>query len=120
MIDGFEDLTYKLTENELQIAQVIIAKIRSNIGESMAVTNDRMGEYLKTQGFKVDGPRIRKIISFIRIHKLVTNLVATSKGYYIENDPELLRLYQKSLRHRCDGIMAIHDSYNDYLKQFPE
>ena len=58
-----------------------------------------------------NGARIRKVINHIRIKGLVQNLVANSKGYYIETDVQSIENYKQSLRDRIASIQAVLNSF---------
>lgn len=55
--------------------------------------------------------RIRKIINYIRVNKLIVNLLATSKGYFISNDFEEINKYKESLIARANSILNLAKSY---------
>lgn len=107
MILGFQEYTHALTDEELVMATMVAKKISKNIGSDMAVKNDRIAAYLKSNGHKAGAARIRKIIHHIRATGMVQNLIASSKGYYVENNPERLRKYIYSLKQRAHAIMHI-------------
>lgn len=111
MINGFEKETGPLTNEEVSLAHICVKGFITHVGAENAITSDEIIFKLKGLGYKIDGPRLRKIVNFIRIKKMVRNLVATSSGYYVENDPEKLKLYVESLKARAAAITAVADSY---------
>lgn len=111
MITQFEYETASLTEEELRIAEIIARRIRHNIGKGNIVTSQRIIEVLKAEGIELEGSRFRKIINYIRMNKVVKNLVATSRGYYIETDREKVREYVEGLFKRSEAILAVAKSY---------
>jgi hypothetical protein len=111
MINGFDEETVTLTSEERLAAAHIAARIKLNVGEEKAVTAGKIINGMAAKGFRITEPRLRKIINHIRRTKMVNNLVATSKGYYVENDPEKLKTYIESLRQRASAIMEVADSY---------
>lgn len=84
-----------------------IVGLKNHVGAANAITNAAMLKHLKatSPGLRLSGPRIRKIINYIRCHRLVENVVATSNGYYIETDPGKLLEYVESLRDRASAIL---------------
>jgi len=112
MINGFEEETAPLTEDELAMVPKFINGFRNKIGEGNAVTSTTIIDKMEQLGYKMSGPRVRKIINHIRVNKLMQNLVATSRGYYIENDPEKVMAYVAGLKARADAIMAVANSYD--------
>lgn len=111
MINGFEAETHELTEDELKMVAPMVKGLSTKIGERAAITNDSMLYGMKLQGYKANNARIRKLIHHIRVKRLVPNLVATSKGYYVENDPVKLQSYLDSLDQRIRSIQEVRASY---------
>lgn len=111
MINGFIEETKSLTEDELKLVNLFVRGFCDKIGEANAITSEEIIKKLRTTGVKITGARIRKIVNYIRVHHLVINLVATSKGYYIENDPLKLKNYIESLHQRAHAILEVANSY---------
>lgn len=113
MIKGFETETEELTEYESTVLLPLIVKgLSVKIGQKNAVTNGKMRTKLQEKGYEVTDPRIRKIINYIRMNKLITNLLATSKGYYVSNDAKEIEDYKQSLISRANAILNIVKSYD--------
>lgn len=113
MIKGFERETYELTSYEERMVPAMVLGLQTKIGVENAITNQAMAEGMSKMGYKSSSPRIRKLIHFIRVKKLVRNLVATSKGYYIENEPFKLKEYIYSLEQRIRSIQEIVEALNE-------
>jgi hypothetical protein len=109
MLPGFEDITADLTQEELDLVPVFVKGFSDKIGEAKAITAFEICKALRDR--KISGARVRKIVNYIRMNKLVHNLVASSKGYYIETDPAKLAEYRRSLKLRARAINAVADSY---------
>jgi len=116
MIKGFEKQTSELNEDELRLAHILANKIKNNRGESWAVTNSAIERGLREHnaGKKIGASRIRKMINYIRINHLVLNLISSSKGYWVEEDPYKINEYVEGLRSRASAIEAVADSFSDY------
>jgi hypothetical protein len=108
MINGFKEHTEPLNDYERgTLLPVIVRGLQTKIGASAAITNKEMADKMQEHGYKkVTGPRIRKIINFIRIQGLILNLVASSKGYYIENDIQERRKYVQGVKDRAASMLA--------------
>jgi hypothetical protein len=116
MINNFEKETAPLTEEEKKIAILITSHVQFNIGERLAVTNKEMVIKMKTlHDIKLSEARLRKIIHHIRTTGMVQNLIATSKGYYVEIDAERISTYVDSLVQRAEAIYRVARSYNTGL-----
>ena len=127
MINGFEEITYHLTEYERDILLPIMIKgLKKRHGIENAITSKVIQEKCSDAGYKLNGARIRKLINYIRINHLVPFLMATSKGYYVENDISKLYTYIESLNQRANAILAVAKSLekqlsNDYfLNELPK
>lgn len=113
MINGFDEETKPLTEDELALVPLFVRSLSTKIGKENAITNTEIRKRLKDKGIEVgsDPARIRKIINHIRLNKLVKNLLAGSNGYWVETDPERIEEYKMSLMQRATAILAIWKTY---------
>jgi len=108
MINGFESLTAPLTDYEKDvILPKMIIGLEIRIGEENAVTAKQMTAGLARFGIKCNGPRVRKIINYIRMTGAVKNLIASSKGYWVEPDQERVAEYAQSFMHRAEVNIAL-------------
>ena len=113
----FEEQTAPLTEWEKNTLLPLMVKgLKTKLGKDNAVTSKQiiasLSQPLYDMGGKLSGARIRKVINHIRLNGLVRNLVASSKGYYIENNSELRESYKQSLRDRISAIRAVLESFD--------
>ncbi len=108
MINGFEDYTEQLNEYERDtLLPLIVRGLNTKIGPKKAITNKKMVKALTDIGYeKLSGPRVRKIINYIRIQGYIKNLVASSRGYYIENNIEERRKYVQGVKDRASSMLA--------------
>lgn len=112
MIENFEEYTHDLTEYELQLVPKFVNSFQNKIGKENAVTAKTIEAKMK-----VSGPRIRKIINYIRNRGLVEGLVASSSGYYITNDIEEVKKYIESLDGREQAIRVVREGMEAYLRR---
>lgn len=108
MLTGFEKYTESLSDYELNVlVPVFVQGLKTKIGKERAVTNSYMIKALKQQGYeKLSEPRVRKIINYIRCTGLIHNLVASSKGYWIETDQEERRKYVQMVEDRAKAMLG--------------
>lgn len=104
MIENFENITYELTPDELKMVDILVEgfkKIDKNqpktAPEIVRMINDKYGKNKITQ------PRLRKYVNYIRANGLIP-LIATSKGYFVTHDKEIIKSQIKSLRERANAI----------------
>ena len=108
MINGFDEETAPLSDNERELLPYVIPLLEHCVGKKNALKNKDISFYLShTPGAKIDGPRIRKIINHIRQNDLVSCLIATSNGYYVAETEQELRDYEDSLNARATAIWQI-------------
>ena len=108
MINGFTEYTEQLNEYERDtLLPLLVRGLQTKIGSKKAITNKKMIKALESIGYDgLSGPRVRKIINYIRIQGLVRNLVASSKGYYIEDNVEERRKYVEGVKARAQSMLA--------------
>ena len=118
MLPGFETLTEKLNDYEQNILLPIIVKgLRTKIEKQKIITGREIVTKMKLGGYKINGIRLRKIISVIREKNIIPGVVATSKGYFVSNDIETLTAHYKSLRQRAAAINHIADCMKEHLQK---
>lgn len=115
MILGFEEQTVALTEYEsTTLLPAIIKGLESKVGKENAITNHRMLAGLRAHGYKsLSEVRVRKIINHIRVKGIIRNLIASNKGYWIENNIEERKRYITSVMQRAQAMMAILNSIDE-------
>lgn len=112
MIEGFIEETKELTAEEISIAKDMASRLSRTIGKNNAVTSTKIiSHYKDKQGIKISGARVRKIINFIRVNKLVKNLISTSDGYYVAQTKEEVEKYVLSLNQRIEAITQVRNSF---------
>ena len=118
MINGFEDITKPLSDDELRtVYPRAVDILRAARGRERAITNKDIVSRLQAEGIKTSGPRIRAVIHHARVTGEVKLLVGTSDGYYIASSSQELDDYIDSLDSR---IMAIRIVRNALHKQWAE
>lgn len=121
MLKGFEDITFDLTEKELQVVlPAVLAKLSTHKGVNNSVTNKQIISYLSNRNIKSREPRIRTIINYIRTTHLLPGLLASSKGYHVVENPREILDYIQSLEGRNNEvyriIKALKDDYKAMIK----
>lgn len=108
MLPGFEEQTKPLTDYEADVLlPLMVQSLARRVGEKNAITNKLMREGFKKKEHKVGDARIRKLIHHIRIHSLVPFLMASSKGYWVEEDNARYVEWIKSLHGRVRSIQKV-------------
>lgn len=107
MIKGFADETKPINDYELNVLlPVILAGLKTKTGKNNAVTNSYIISRLRPR-YRLDAPRLRKLINHIRTNDLLPGLIATSDGYYLATTENELLEYEDSLRGREEAIKAV-------------
>ena len=118
MVTDFEDYTSELTQFEREILVPRIAGgLKYAVGRECAVTNKRIRETLRREGYGKNYPKgeipettIRACIHHIRVHDLVPMLLAGSKGYYIARELVEAERYFASLKERENSIKEVREA----------
>lgn len=104
MITNFEDFTQELSEAEMQILPKMIAGFKNYTINNPIKEPDivfRFNE--KSKEINLTPARLRKIVNYIRTNGLIP-LIATSKGYYVSYEKEIIENQIKSLKQRANSI----------------
>lgn len=118
MVSGFEDQTHELSDYELNtLVPRMVAGFRSRVGAKKAITSTKAIKQMKESGLKVDPARFRKVVNYIRTKGLVSNLVATGKGYHIAESEFESRRFLESLKQRIQSITLVHDAMEFQLRE---
>ena len=89
MIHGFEKQTQPLNDYERDtLLPLIVSGLQNKIGAANVIPGSTIIKRMKAAGYKLDGPRLRKIINHIRAYGLVPCLVSTNAGYYVATSKE--------------------------------
>lgn len=82
-----------LTEyEETVLLPRLIKGFRAHVGRENAVTATRIISSLKNAELIISGSVVRKLVKHIRQNRMLVGLASSPEsGYWIENDPELLR-----------------------------
>jgi hypothetical protein len=67
---------------------------------------------------KTSEPRVRHMIHILRVSDTISQLIATSNGYYITNDPDELKAYLDSLDDRLKHIAKVRHAIHRQLLSF--
>lgn len=106
MIKGHEDITYELTDGELELARKIAPILRLKTKENPVLAsvivsgvNNKMN--LKTT---LTSARLRKIVNFYRVNSILP-VISTKKGYYVSYEEEDINNMIQSLTQRANSIL---------------
>ena len=106
MIDGFEEFTEDVTDNDLEMINLIAKSLSKRIGVTYAITNAEMRKAIFLHyGTSLSSAKMRKYIQYIRAYKLVSMLCASSKGYWVAKDKEEWIKYRESFRQRVRSMV---------------
>ena len=109
MIQGFEDITGHLSDEEKSLIHLVIKGLNAHKGEDRAIKTESICVKLCNKyKVKISPPRLRKIVNFIRSNSILP-VVGTSKGYYVVDNPPELQKQIASLTERSDAILAARD-----------
>jgi len=108
MIKGFNKETAPLNDYERDtLLPVIIKGLKTKVGVGRIIASSKIIACMKRAGYKLDGPRLRKIINFIRANELVPCLVSNGKGYFVATSADEVDDCIASLQGRIASQQAI-------------
>ena len=118
MITGWEIETQPLTKEELEVASHLGDCFKKHfVGKENIRTSKQICDFYKSQGYKMTGARVRKIINHLRTTNAVPLLLASSKGYYRSTDPEDALRFIRSLTERMEAIQVVKSSIKTQLSK---
>ena len=116
MLTGWEIETQPLTKEELEVASHLGNCFNKHfVGKQNSRTGKQICDFYKSQGYKMTGARVRKIINHLRTTSVVPLLLASSKGYYRSTDPEDALRFIRSLTERMEAISNVRSSVKKQL-----
>lgn len=107
MINNFEDFTYELTEQEKSLLPMLIKGLSNKSSEEPIKASDIVSKMNKfnngTNLPKMHDVRLRKMVNYIRTNGLLP-IIATSKGYFVSYDENIILEQIESLTQRAKSI----------------
>ena len=111
MLQGFEQQTAPLNDYErFTLLPVMVRCLSTKTGLANVISSSTIIRKMKAAGYKLDGPRLRKIIAHIRANDLIIGLVSTGKGYFVATKASEIDDCISSMRGRVAGIQASIDA----------
>ena len=108
MIQGFEQQTAPLNDYEREVLlPVIVRGLLKRVGKSRRVSSTRIIDGMNAAHYRLDGPRLRKIINHIRSNDIIVGLVSDGKGYFVASTASEIDECIVSLQGRVDATQAI-------------
>jgi pyrrolidone-carboxylate peptidase len=106
MITNFEDLTQELSEKERQLIPILMSGFRHITKDKPLKAHEIVDKINKHYpDVKFNQVKLRKCVNHIRTNGLQA-LIATSEGYYVSNDPTIIKSQIESLLQRARSIEA--------------
>lgn len=119
MITNFEEITSELNELELTLVPVIVEGFKARTDKNPIKAPEiikTMNVYLvkKNIKLKMTGPRLRKFCNYIRRNSIIP-LIATSKGYYVSYEKDIVMSQIESLNQRASSIESCARGMDKFL-----
>lgn len=115
MITNFETITDELTEHELSLVPLLVQGFRKHgINSPIKAPEIVHGMNRHLQSKKFTEARLRKCVNYIRSNSIIP-LIATSSGYYVSFDQDVIKSQIKSLEQRARSIQNCADGLNKFL-----
>ena len=119
MITNFEKITKELSQEELELLPILIIGFKSHsINNPIKAQTiiEKMNLYLIQYHYKIrmNGPRLRKFCNHIRTNAIIP-LIATSNGYFVSHDLEILKSQIRSLYERAKSIQNCAEGLTQFI-----
>jgi len=118
-VTNFEHITHELSEDELEIIPLVKLFFelynKENPIKSPAFV-EMINRNLLHNGYtiQINEVRLRKFVNYIRKNSLLP-LIATSKGYFVSYDPEVIKSQIRSLRERASSILDCANGLQGFI-----
>jgi len=118
MILGHEDVTYELTEGELEIAKKIAPFLKLKTKENPVLASEIINGVNKNLNLKtkLTDARLRKIINYYRTESILP-VISNKKGYYVSYEEDEINLMIQSLTQRANSIIQASFGMGKLLKK---
>ena len=120
MVTNFEEITEPLTADDLRFLPVLRRGLERH-GKDDPIKAPAIVKALNDQRIKYDfqvrftEARLRKLVNHLRTNGLLP-VIATSSGYFVTYDPEIIRSQIRSLRDRASGIAGAANGLESFLE----
>ena len=126
MLVNFEQITEDLTERELDFLPDVQEGIKKALEKAVQPRKQNdlitlINSYLQEKhglfcSLSLSGVRLRKYVNYIRKNSLMP-IIATSSGYSLSNDRNVIESQIKSLLQRSRSINEAAEGLKNYLNQ---
>lgn len=115
MITNFEEITKPLTETEKGIMNILVSILEKTNPKNPIKAPQLVSMITYKYNIKKFGQaRLRKIINYIRGNGVLP-VIATSKGYYLSYERNIIESEIKSLNERADAIRSASRGLRKFL-----
>lgn len=110
MITSFQEYTFELNDAELAVLPTFIEWVKTGtdhrpLKAPALITKINVSLLERRIKYHMTEERFRKFVNYVRSHGVLP-LIATSHGYFVSYEPDVVRAQMKSLRERAGGILA--------------
>jgi|GEM_PF-1385247 len=108
----FKSIIDEVTDLEKQEIIPAVCDVLSYTHTGNRITGSRIVSMLQARGYFSSGPRLRKMINYIRTHNLCAQrvVVAAGNGYYLTADRHEVQDQIDGLNSRIDSMRAVVDA----------
>jgi len=103
----------ELSVRDRKVLKVIVPILKQAKGKKRAVTNSQLRR--ECLPIPVSDQKIRKLVRHIRLHRKITLLISSSKGYFRTRNQREIKRYLASLKDRCKSIWDLHKALDAHL-----
>jgi len=109
MVTNFEPITQPLTQKDLKIIPYLVNGFKTH-NESSPITSSQIvslcNSFFEQKGMdlRISEPKLRKCCNYIRSNGILP-LIATSNGYFVSTDKEMIKSQIESLKQRANSMI---------------
>lgn len=116
MINGHEDVTHELTEQELELATKLIPAFNKRTKDNPIKAPEivkKVNEMYNPKP-KFSEVRLRKIVNYYRSNAIIP-IISTSNGYFVSYNPQDINEMVASLSQRATSIYKCAHGLQNFL-----
>ena len=100
----------KLEEKKkAQLAKLVAGILKEHVGRGNAISNFQIRKILADENrVLLSGGNLRQIVHYIRANKILPNVLASSRGYYVAESDFEKKVYLKRLKDRINSIQEVY------------
>lgn len=115
----FKNICDELTDLEKKVLVPMLIDTLCFKEKHRTITGRNISAWFKASGYNVTEVRVRKMVNYIRVMRVKKGVechlenkvvIGAGNGYFVTDDPEVVKNQIESIRGRIDSMLAVEDS----------